>query len=173
MLLDERDSLGWVMKALREAGNSVVSEFAGLDEEVLRRRPAEGEMCLKEIACHLRDAEELAVLQFTSLIEEPARPLPCWDIDVFILERNYREADIRRTLSEYRGLRRETTHLLFGLRRSEWEMTGRHPYRGEVSLQTLARELAQHDLEHLWEARRLKFELGATVRVSDERDDAW
>ena len=174
VLLDERDSLGWVMKALREAGNSVMSELAGLEEAVLRERPNEDEMSLKEIACHLRDAEELAVLQITSLIEEPDRPLPTWDIDVFVLERDYRSANVARTLGEYRGLRRETTHLLFSLRRSEWERSARHPYRGEVSLETIARELAQHDLEHLWKARQIKFDLGAKTQVSDEWDtDDW
>jgi len=159
------------MKALREAGNSIVSELAGLDEGVLCRRPGEDEMCLKEVACHLRDAEELAVLHFTSMIEEPHRRLPTWDIDVFILERDYRNADMRRALGEYRGLRRETTHLLYNLRRSEWEISARHPYRGDVSLETIARELAQHDLEHLWKARQMKFDLGAKTRVSDEWDD--
>ena len=31
--LEERDPLGWVMKALREAGNSVANELLSIDEE--------------------------------------------------------------------------------------------------------------------------------------------
>ena len=56
MQLEERDPLGWVMKALREAGSSITSELAYIDDRASTQRPAEDELCLKEIAAHLRDA---------------------------------------------------------------------------------------------------------------------
>jgi hypothetical protein len=171
VLLRERDPLGWVLKALREAGGSVLSEFSGLDEEVLCRRPTDGELSLKEIACHLRDSEELASRQITTLIERPGRALPAWDVDAFPLERDYQAADIREALAEFRELRRETTYLLWGLNESDWHRPGKHPFRGEITIEVIARELAQHDLEHLWQVRRLKDELGARVRVGDDWDD--
>jgi hypothetical protein len=31
-----------------------------------------------------------------------------------------------------------------------------HPYRGRVSVYDIAREIHQHDLEHLYQARRLR-----------------
>jgi hypothetical protein len=170
----ERDPQGWVLKALREAGNSLVSEFYGVDEDALRRRPSDDEFCLKEIACHLRDAEELASRQITSLIEHPHRPLPAWDVDVLPLERDYRAADMREALAEFRELRRETTYALWGLTESDWRRSVKHPYRGEVTIETIARELAQHDLEHLWQVRRLKDGLDLRVNVNDDWDrDDW
>jgi hypothetical protein len=147
------------MKALREAGGTLFSEFGGLDEKALRRRPAEGELSIKEIAAHLRDAEELALLQLTAAIEEPEKPLPSWDIDVLPFERNYRSLNLRGVLGELRNLRRETTSLLWMLRDWEWRREVRHRYRGTVTIETIARELAQHDLEHLWQVRRLKYAL--------------
>jgi hypothetical protein len=147
------------MKALREAGSTLMGEFAGLDEATLRHRPAEDELCLKEIAAHLRDAEELALLQLTGAVEEPERKLPHWDIEVLPFERDYRDMDVRRLLSEWRGLRGETTSMLWMLRQWEWRKPVTHPYRGEITVETIARELAQHDLEHLWQVRRLKFDL--------------
>jgi hypothetical protein len=157
--LDERDSSGWAMKALREAGGTLFSEFAGLDESALRHRRAEDELSLKEIAAHLRDAEELALSQLTSAIEEPEKPLPVWDIEILPFERNYREANLRGVLGELRNLRRETTSLLWMLRAWDWQRPVRHRYRGEITIETIARELAQHDLEHLWQVRRLKADL--------------
>lgn len=164
------------MKALREAGNSVVSELAGLDDDVLCQRPGEGDLSLKEIAAHLRDAEELALLQITSLIESPEERVPVWDIDVLPMERDYRSLDLRQVMSEFRGMRRETTYLLWGLREWEWRKPGKHPYKGTITLEEVARGLAQHDLEHLWQVRQLKFDLNAEkVRVSDEWEewDRW
>src|SRR3990172_12206890 len=113
-VLDERDPQGWVLKALREAGNSLLSEFSGLDEDGLRRRLEEHDLSLKEIAAHLRDAEELALAQMSAIAEGAPRPLPAWDVDVLPLERDYRESDLHAVLAEFRRLRRETTYLLWG-----------------------------------------------------------
>ncbi len=166
--LEERDSAGWAMKALREAGGTLVSEFAGLDETTLRHRPAEDELSLKEIAAHLRDAEELALRQLTAASEEPDKRLPVWDIDVLPFERDYRNADLQGLLSEVRNLRRQTTALLWMLRDWDWRREVTHPYRGEITIEMIARELAQHDLEHLWQVRRLKHTL---AEAANDRDD--
>jgi len=168
VLLDERDSIGWVLKALREAGNSILMEFHGLDERILRHRPSDDEWCLKEIAAHLRDAEELSLLQMTRVLEGARQALPVWDVDALPSERDYRAADLGDLLSELHRLRRETTQLLWSIKNRDWRARARHPYRGEMSLEEIARELAQHDLEHLWQVRRLKHEIGAKVRVTDD-----
>jgi len=161
------------MKALREAGNSVVSELYGIEDEALIRRPNEDELCMKEIAAHLRDTEELAVLQITSLIESPHKPVPVWDVDILPMERDYRGGNLDRFLNEFRGLRRETTNLLWGVREYEWRKPGKHPYKGTITLEEIARMLAQHDLEHLWQVRRLKFDFDVHSQRRPRRGDDW
>jgi hypothetical protein len=170
MQMEERDPLGWVMKALREAGSCLVRELAGINDDVLRRRPAEGGLSLIEIAAHLRDAEELAAAQIACLIDTPGRRIPVRDLDLLIAEHDYRVCDLGDVLSQLRGMRRETTYRLWGMRDSEWRRPAKHPFRDDVTLEVIARELAQHDLEHLWEIRRLKHSLGAG---SSERSDDW
>lgn len=156
MLLRENDTSGWVLKALRECSHIVVRELSGLDEDDLRRSPGEGEWCLKEIAAHLRDAEQLALLQMRAIAEGRRGALPAWDIDLLPAERDYRSADLGDLLSEMRELRQEVTYLLWGLDEPDWQASAEHPYRGQVSIETLARELARHDLEHLAEVRRVR-----------------
>jgi hypothetical protein len=156
MLARQSDTSGWVLKALRECANTVVRELAALNEDELLHSPGEGDWCLKEIAAHLRDAEELTLRQISSIIEGQRRRLPAWDIDLLPAERDYRSADLGDLLADFRERRQETTYLLWGLDDSDWTAIGEHPYRGEVSVELLARELAQHDLEHLAEVRRLK-----------------
>jgi len=161
MLLDRADPQGFVLKALREAGNSLVSEMYGVEEELLDVSLADGELCLKEIAAHIRDAEELALEQLTAIAEGGRRTLPARDVELLPLERDYRAEDVVVFLAEFRGLRRETTALLWSIGDAAWQASAPHPYRGEVTLCQIAQELAQHDLEHLWQVRRLKHELGA------------
>jgi hypothetical protein len=126
----------WVLKALREAGDELIDQFYGASEDELCGRPEDDEWSLKEIAGHLRDNEELA------------------------LEQDYRSADVQELLSAFAGFRRQAYRLLSSLAPDDWERCGRHPYRGEVTIAQIARELAEHDLGHLWQARRLREALG-------------
>ena len=164
----ERDPQAWVLKALREAGNSLISELYDVDEESLVWRPAEGEWSLKEIAAHLRDAEELALAQFNAFATGSTSALPAWDVDLLPQERDYQSGEMAPVLASFRGLRRETTYLLWALTEADWQRSVEHPYRGPVTLGELARELAQHDLEHLWQVRQIKERLREAVPAREE-----
>jgi hypothetical protein len=107
-----------------------------------------------------------------AIADESTRALPAWDVDLLPFERDYRSEDLSVFVSEFRGLRRETTEFLWSVGDQVWHSKGRHPYRGEVTLGQIASELAQHDLEHLWEVRRLKHKLGA-VPAGAYSDDDW
>ena len=167
-VMPERDPQAWVLKALREAGGSLLSELYGLDEDELRWCPSDGEWSLKEIAAHLRDAEELALAQLNAFASGGSKPLPAWDVDLLPQERDYQGEEIDRLLAEFRALRRETTYLLWGLTDSDWGSSVHHPYRGEITLGEIAHELAQHDLEHLWQVRQLKERLRETVAARED-----
>ena len=158
-----------MLKALSEAGNSLLSELHGLDEEELRWRGAEGEWSLKEIAAHLRDAEQLALAQVNVYVSGSSSRLPAWDVDVLPQERDYQSEDVRGLLVAFRSMRLETAYLLWGLTQADWVRTAKHPYRRAVTPEEVARELAQHDLEHLWQVRQLKERLrqAASARKND------
>lgn len=146
----------WVLKALREAGDELIDQFYGASEEELCWRPQDDEWSLKEIAAHLRDNEELALEQIRLMAGEEEPQLPARDVDALPLEQDYRSADVRELLAAFAGLRRQTHRLLWSLAPEDWGRCGRHPYRGEVTIAQIARELAEHDLGHLWQARRLR-----------------
>ena len=167
-VLGERDPQDWLLKALRETGNSLLAELHGIREDQLSWRSSDDEWSLKEIAAHLRDAEELALAQITAIAEGAPDLLPTWDIDVLPLERDYQAADSPALLAEFRRLRRETTYLLWALAEADWQRAGEHPYRGSLSLGQIARELAQHDLEHLWQVRQLKEQLAEAARSEEK-----
>jgi hypothetical protein len=57
---------------------------------------------------------------------------------------------------EVEAAREETVWLLYTLDEDDWSRTAQHPYRGIVSLYDVARELHEHDLDHLFQARRLR-----------------
>ncbi|HWO72212.1 MAG TPA: DinB family protein [Dehalococcoidia bacterium] len=149
----------WLLKAVREASGELFHQFAGLDEAALCWRPAPSEWCMKEIAAHLRDAELLYQRQIEAIAHGEGERLPYEPVDVLPSERDYREEPLRRFLYEYESAREETIWLLYTLDEDEWRRTGQHPYRGTVSIFDIARELHEHDLEHLIQARRLREQL--------------
>lgn len=146
----------WLLKSVRETSGELFSQFSGLDEDCLRWRPARDEWCLKEVAAHLRDAELLYQRQIELIAHEREPRLPHEAIDVLPFECDYRDEEIYHLLHEYESAREETFWLLRMLGEDDWQRAGVHPYRGRVSLYDVARELHQHDLEHLYQARRLR-----------------
>ena len=155
----EPDAPRWLLKALRETGHELESQLWGLDEEALRRRPSDDELSLKEIAAHLRDCEEHLVDVLELIAFQDAPRLPAFDADALVLDHDYRQCDVYEALERFEYLRHRTVNLLWSLPADAWERTGHDPYRGEVSIDRLVREQNEHDLEHLWQARRLREEL--------------
>lgn len=133
-----------------------MQQFNRLDDRALRWRPAHGEWCLKEIAAHVRDAELMYQRQIEAIIHRRSGLLPYEAIDVLPAERDYRDQRLRNFLWEFEAAREETVWLLYTLDEDDWARTAEHPYRGDVSIYDIARELHEHDLDHLFQARRLR-----------------
>ena len=152
----EYDESRWLLKALREAAHELESQLWGLSEDDLRWRPSDDAWSLKEIAAHLRDCEE-HLLESLELIDCQETPrIPAFDGDALVLERDYRATDLYDVMERFAYLRHRTVNLLWSLTPEGWERNGLHPYLGPVSIARLAREQSEHDLEHLWQARRLR-----------------
>ena len=77
------------------------------------------------------------------------------DLDDIPFREDYIEEDVEELLEEFHYLRRETTFMFWGIDERDWERGGIHPYRGRLTVLDIARETYQHDLEHLWQARRM------------------
>jgi len=146
----------WLLKAVREAAGELFSQFHGVNEGALRWRPDEREWCLKEVAAHMRDAELLYLRQIELIVRDSEPRLPYEPVDVLPSENDYRDEPIERLLQEYEEAREETVWLLRMLGEDEWQRCGLHPYRGRVSVYDIVREVHEHDLEHLYQARRLR-----------------
>jgi hypothetical protein len=141
---------------VRESAGELFQQFGGIEEAGLRWRPAEGEWCLKEIAAHVRDAEHMYQRQIEAIVHREPGLLPYEAVDVLPSEENYRDMPLRNFLWEFEAAREETVWLLYSMDEEDWSRSAEHPYRGLVTLQDIARELHEHDLDHLFQARRLR-----------------
>lgn len=156
----ENNESRWLLKALREGAHELESQLWGLDEGDLRRRLPDDSWSLKEIAAHMRDCEEQFLNSLELIAYQDAPRIAAFDADALVMERDYRDVDLYEVLERFESLRHQTVSLLWSLEPDDWERSGNHQYLGPVSIARLTREQNEHDLEHLWEARRLRAALG-------------
>lgn len=144
----------WILKALREAGGSLISEMYGLGARGVPQ-PIADEVSPAQIIAHLVATERLAQEQITAILDGRPDPIPVRDVET-PADEDAPATGLTDSLAQFEDLRAATLRLLWGLAGEDWQRPGRHPYRGEITPAQIARELAHHDLEHLWQVRRLR-----------------
>jgi hypothetical protein len=141
----------FILKALREAAGELIEELERISEKDALLAP-EGEWSFAQIAAHVAKAEQLQ-LDYVERILSRRRPI-LEVVDLYVTPDECRGArSLRGSLYRYAELRQEVVYRLYGLAEEQWERTGEHCYRGDLSLLQLAREQHLHDLEHLWQLR--------------------
>jgi len=153
----------FLLKALGEAGGELRNAFWGLTPRDLRTPalPPDDGWTLLGISAHLRDTEAGIIRQLEAILsrQRGAAPIPAIDLDDIPLFESYGDEDAGELLEAFAYYRRTTTYALWDISEREWHREGIHPYRGPLSILQLAREAYEHDLEHLWQARRMTSEL--------------
>jgi hypothetical protein len=149
----------FLLKALGESSGELRRLLYGLPRRAMLLS-GEGDddvWTLLGIAAHMRDVELGVNEQMELILASGAREcrLRHVGIDDIPFREDYADEDEDEVIEELHYYRRQTTYLLWSCDERDWERRGDHPYRGPLTLLELARDLYQHDLEHLWQARRM------------------
>jgi uncharacterized damage-inducible protein DinB len=137
-----------LLERLEAGPKALKAATAGLSDEALRRGPAPGKWSPLEVACHLRDVEQVFVERFTKAAHQERPAFWMMDNDRVAEVLRYRESRLDDVLKEFARRRGDTVTLLRALPPAAWKRTGLHPKRGEVSIEDLAQVLADHDRSH-------------------------
>ncbi|HQW50653.1 MAG TPA: hypothetical protein PL082_01240 [Tepidiformaceae bacterium] len=156
----------FLLKAMGEAAGELQRAFYGVSERELQREGTgtdEG-WSLLAIPFHMRQVEQGIQRQLELMLNRREPEIRHVDLDDIPFREDYIEEDVEELLEEFHYLRRETTFMFWGIDERDWERGGVHPYRGRLTVLDIARETYQHDLEHLWQARRMIDRLGGDRR---------
>ncbi len=157
----------FLLKALSEASGELRQCFHGARRRVLLMPGDDFDDCwsLLGIAVHMRDVERGVLGQFEEILTSPREsPMPQVSMDDVPFRPDYEDEDDDQVLDEFHYLRRHTSYTLWDIDSGDWDRAGVHPYRGRMTVLELTRELYQHDLEHLWQARRMLDALLSSTR---------
>lgn len=147
----------FLLKALGESSGELKRTLQSLPFEIA---VAEGTgrndgWCALAVGVHMRSVERGIREQIETILMSPGSRIPAVDMDDIPLAETYRWEDPGAVGEEFRFERRRTIYLLWELMGREWDYHGEHPYRGPITISDIARELYQHDLEHLWQLQRI------------------
>jgi hypothetical protein len=151
----EPDNQRFLLKAIGEAGRELMEELYGIAGREADQRWPDG-WSYRLIAAHVRDNEEITLSYVERILSRRDPHLEALDAERVLDDPSSVDEDIDRLITEFLYLRRQTQYLLYDLPHRSWERCGTHEYRGSISVLQLARELNQHDLEHLWQVRRMR-----------------
>ncbi|MDT8306309.1 MAG: DinB family protein [Anaerolineae bacterium] len=111
--------------------------------------PAEGEWCLTEVMCHLRDVErEVHQPRFQAVLARDGAFLSGAVADEWVEERAYHLQDGPTALHMFLAARTDTISLLPESVSDHWQRHGQHAFFGPTSLHELLNLAVQHDLAH-------------------------
>ena len=113
-----------------------------------------------ELACHLRDSEQLFLERAAKMANHDRPPLRMMNQDQVAVALKYNEDDPATVIREFQALRAETVALLSALASQSWQRTGIHPKRDEFSIAAQTDIQVRHDANHLSQIRGLRERFG-------------
>lgn len=127
-------------------------------------RPAPEKWCALEIVCHLVDEEREDFRARTRhVLEQPDAPLPSIDPVGWVTSRQYLTKDYHQALAEFLNERAASVHWLQSLKDPDWNRTHHHPRFGPMSAKMFLVNWLAHDLLHIRQIIRLKYDYLATT----------
>jgi hypothetical protein len=109
----------------------------------------ENKWSVRQIVCHLADAEAAAAMRLRQIIAEDNPTLPAWDQNAWAEKLDYEKRKISQALELFRVLRHSNFEIIKDLPESAFARTGTHTTRGKMSLLDLTRLIAGHAENHV------------------------
>jgi hypothetical protein len=142
------------LKRLERTADELATAIRGQSDAALTKRPDASNWAATEVVCHLRDAEELFMMRFETILAVDEPKLTALDPDRWAQERQYLRNDAREASAAFRKRRHESLALLRKLEPAQWQRGGVHPVRGRFTIEDFITLMAWHDDNHLDQLRR-------------------
>jgi hypothetical protein len=141
------------MQAAAPAG--LAKLLKGVNASTARKRPAPEKWSIGEIVAHMSDAELVIGYRLRAILGNPGTAIIGYDQDVWVTALHYDKRDLKSSWEQYRALRQANLGLLKRLKPEQWKHVGMHNERGPESVETIARMMAGHDLNHFEQIERI------------------
>lgn len=144
---------------LKSEGEKFVAIFTALTEEQWRTEVyTEGSTwTIRNVLSHFVTSERGLVKLFEQIRQGGAGSSEEFSIDRYnaSMQARTKDATPQELLEHYRSVRAESVAWVSGLKESELELTGRHPYLGRTVIREMIKMLYLHNQHHYRDVKRV------------------
>lgn len=123
------------------------------DNARLTRAPAPGKWSIRDILCHLADAEISFAFRLRQTISQPHHVIQPFDQALWASP--YSALDARDALNAFTAFRRWNMLLIRAVGPAAESKPVTHPERGDMTFRTIVETMAGHDINHLRQIEKL------------------
>jgi len=144
-----------ILERMRRGAELLAVATTGAAGPELDYKP-DGKWSVRQIVCHLADAEAVAAMRLRQILAEDNPTMPAWDQDAWTARLDYDKRKISHALEYFRVLRASNYELLKDLPESVFERSGTHTARGPMTLRQLVTLCAEHVESHTAQLQKLR-----------------
>lgn len=139
----------------RQTPATLARLIGGVPPQHLTSRLTAEKWAVVEILAHMAEDEIATGWRYRQMIEHHGGYLSGFDQDLWARLGKYSTWSAGEALDLFRLLREANLRMLGSLAREQWECSGEHAERGKVTVASLARHMAAHDLNHIQQVEML------------------
>jgi len=139
---------GDVTRTLAEQGDALLARYKHLTDAQAHHAYATRKWTVKEVICHISDAERIFMYRALRIARGDATPLPSFDENAYAAACGANDRALDTLLAEFAAVRGATLALLRWLPEEAWARRGTASGK-EVSVRALAWITAGHALHHV------------------------
>lgn len=137
-----------LLERFRRGGELIAVVSTGAAGPELDYSPQPGAWTVRQIVCHLADAEIVGADRFRRVIAEENPTIIAYDEKAWAEKLDYHRRKLSQAIETFRRVRAENYELLKELPPETYQRKGTHNQRGELSLYDLLRIYAEHSESH-------------------------
>jgi uncharacterized damage-inducible protein DinB len=134
---------------LRNLPKQLQEAVKGLDDAQLQTPYREGGWTVAQVVHHLADSHLNAYTRMRLIMTEDKPTLKAYDQNAWADLADAKSAVLAPSIAILRGLHRRWSNLLRSVGRKDWQRTGQHPERGEMTLEDILITYADHGEKHV------------------------
>lgn len=138
---------------LKSTPRELVALLGTAKHDQVHRSPGEDEWSPATVVTHLADAELVYSVRIRMILTGDRPYIAAYDEEAWVDRFAELEDDVKDTLARWRSLRDANLRLLASLDDAEWELSGMHAERGELTVAQIADLMAKHDRNHVDQIR--------------------
>jgi DinB superfamily len=154
LVLADKKEIEEIIQRLAAAPARFAALLSKLEDADATTRPQVSEWSPAEVVAHARAANDILEPRIFYVLVRDNTPLIGYEDEKWLEVARYRSVPVTDLLQTMRLKRQELVHALQAVSAEDWDRTGTHEVRGPMSVLDIARQIADHEEDHLSQIER-------------------